>query len=419
MHKVGIDSLAIYTSHYMLDLRVLAQAREVDVDKYRKGLGQYNMSISPPGEDIVTMAASAAKQVLAEENPDQFAMLMFATESGIDQSKAAGIYVHHLLELSPHCRVMEIKQACYGGTAALQLAMSYLRENSDKKVLLIASDIARYELKSNAESSQGCAAIAMVLSAHPRVLALESEYGVVTEDVMDFWRPNYLHHALVDGKYSSKLYLAMLEKSWNHYREISGRNFLDHAAYCYHVPVPRLVENAHHHLLKLHDDTHQGEDGLMHHLQASLEYGRKIGNSYTASLYVALASLLDLSHEDLSNKRIGFYSYGSGCVAEYFSGIVQPNYRQALHTSYHTNLLAHRISLTYQEYEQFYSFHYPENGSTLEIPAYHLGAFHIVRAENHKRIYEKNPRLHLSQKINQKDERISYLSGNNKMQGIL
>ena len=290
-----------------------------------------------------------------------------------------------------------------------------MRENSNKKILLITSDIARYELTSAAESSQGAGAVAMILSAHPRVLAVEPEYGVVTEDVMDFWRPNYLHHALVDGKYSSKLYLTLLEKSWNEYRATSSRDFLDHAAFCYHVPVPRLVENAHRHLLKLN----QSEDYFYQNLQFSLEYGRKIGNSYTAALYVALASLLDLSYEDLSNKRIGFYSYGSGCVAEYFSGIVQPGYRDALHTAYHTHLLTHRLPLTHEEYEAFYSFRYPEDGSTLTIPHYETGSFRMASVQHHKRMYEKISPLSASQNNHQPDEKISYLPINKKTQGVL
>ncbi|SCZ93865.1 BZ3500_MvSof-1268-A1-R1_Chr6-3g08932 [Microbotryum saponariae] len=47
---------------------------------------------------------------------------------------------------------------------------------------------------------------------------------------------------------------------------------------------------------------------------------RKIGNMYTASLYGALASLLDtVSSETLQGKRIGMYSYGSGLAASFFS----------------------------------------------------------------------------------------------------
>lgn len=384
MNKVGIDTLAMYTSRYALELATLAKARGMDADKYHVGLGQYVMSVPPPGEDIVTMAANAAQEALRDIDVNDIELFLFATESGIDQSKAAGIYVHGLLGLSSHCRVVELKQACYSGTAALQLGLSFLRDHPHKKVLIIASDIARYGLETSGESSQGCAAIALVLSTNPRILAIEPEYGVVTENVMDFWRPNYSHVAYVDGKYSSKLYLQMLEKSWQQYTALSNRSFQQHDYFCYHTPVPRLVEKAHQHLLKVNQQTQDSA-----HLQDSLIYARKIGNSYAASLYVGLASLLDHTQENLVGKRIGFYSYGSGCVAEYFSGVVQPDYRRALHTQYHTDLLSVRQLLTYDEYEQFFKFQYNEEGLDQEIPSYGTGSFRLTKMQQHKRIYEK------------------------------
>ncbi len=387
MVKVGIDGLAIYTAKYKLDLATLAAARGIDADKYYVGLGQHQMSVSPPGEDIVTMAANAATKVLKDVDKADIGMLLFATESGIDQSKAAGIYVHHLLGLSPYCRVIELKQACYSGTAGLQLAMPYLREHPDKKVLVIASDIARYGLNTPGESSQGCAAVAMLLAANPRILAIEPEYGVVTDNVMDFWRPNYLHEALVEGKYSSKLYLSMLEKSWHQYCSASKREFKDHDYFCYHSPVPRLVEKAHQSLLKMNSAA-LPEEIANQQVALALQYGRSIGNSYTASLYVGLASLLDNSQEDLTDKRIGFYSYGSGCVAEYFSGVVQSGYQAHLHQAYHADLLAARQELDYQGYANFYQFDYVEDGSMQAIPAHDVGAYRLARIENHKRIYE-------------------------------
>jgi len=386
--KVGIDTFAVYTSRYVLDLATLAKARGIDPDKYTVGLGQQAMSVPPPGEDIVTMAANAAKQALQGINLNDIEMLLFATESGIDQSKAAGIYVHDLLGLPSRCRVVELKQACYAGTAGLQFALPFLRENPTKKVLLIASDIARYGLNTPGESSQGCGAVAIVLSANPRVLAFEREYGVVTENVMDFWRPNYLHEALVEGKYSSKLYLSMLEKSWVQYCELSGRHFEDHDYFCYHTPVPRLVEKAHHSLLKMNNRSEVPEEVWIQQVNHSLDYGRKMGNSYTAALYIGLASLLDSVKDDLADKRIGFYSYGSGCVAEYFSGVVQPGYRDALHTQYHTDMLTTRTPLTYDEYAGFYSFSYPEDGSNQDVPTYNTRSFRLARMQSHKRIYE-------------------------------
>jgi hydroxymethylglutaryl-CoA synthase len=388
--KVGIDTLSFYTSHYALDLARLAEVRGVDPEKFFVGLGQRTMAVPSPDQDIVTMAANAALGALRNVDVSSIEIVLFATESGIDQSKAAGIYVHHLLGLPERCRVIELKQACYSATVALQLALPFIRQYPTKKVLLIASDIARYGLKTSGESSQGCGAIAMVLSADPRIIAFDPEYGVVTENVMDFWRPNYSDAAFVEGKYSSKLYLNMLEKSWQQYYELSKRGFNDHAHYCYHIPVPRLVEKAHQHLAKICGQEKLSDTMIERHIGHSLEYGRNIGNCYTASLYVGLASLLDLSEEDLSSQRIGFYSYGSGCVAEYFSGVVQPGYRQQLNTMDHQTMLNERTALSYPEYESFYSFKYPLDGSVCDIPRYQSGQFRLAGMKEHKRIYEKN-----------------------------
>ncbi len=389
MVTVGIDSLAVYTSRYALDLATLAAARGIDADKYYVGLGQHVMSVPPPSEDIITMAANAALTALLGYDLSEIDLLLFATESAFDQSKASGLYVHELLGLSSRCRTVELKQACYSGTAALQLALPYLRENPTKKVLVIASDIARYGLGTPGESSQGCGAIAMVLSANPRIAVLEKHSGFVSESVMDFWRPNYLDEALVEGKYSSKLYLTMLEASWCDYANLSGRRFDDHDYFCYHAAVPRLVEKAHQSLMKWNEKKIP-EDIWMRDINYSLAYGRIIGNSYTASLYVGLASLLDNVSEDLAGKRIGFYSYGSGCVAEFFSAIIQPGYREALNTDYHQNLFASRTRLTYEEYAAFYQYQYPQDGSSVDIPQHDGGHFCLAKIEGHKRIYTKS-----------------------------
>lgn len=383
--KFGIDTLAIDTSRYAFELSKLAIERNLDAEKYHTGLGQYVMSVPPPGEDIVTLALNAGKEVLSDVNKQDIEMLLFATESGIDQSKSAGLYVHGLLGLPESCRVVELKQACYSGTAAIQLALSFLRDQPEKKVLVIASDIARYGLNTSGESSQGAGAVAIVLSANPRVLVIEPEYGVMTENVMDFWRPNYSHEAFVDGKYSSKLYLTMLEKCFSQYQQKSKRNIKDHDYFCYHTPVPRLVEKGHQHLLKMNHEENNVADEKQ--IQYSLEYPRKMGNSYSASLYIALASLLDNAKEDLSGKRVGFYSYGSGCVAEYFSGVVQSGYQHVLHGKYHSELFEKRKMLDYQEYENFFKFRYAEDGGEQDIPLYDTGAFRLVKMQQHKRIY--------------------------------
>lgn len=386
--SVGIDAIRFYTSHYYLDLKTLAEARSVDVEKFYVGLGQHKMAVIAPDEDVVTMGADAGLRVLETiSDINQIEMLMFATESSIDQSKAAGLFVHQLLGLPSRCRVIELKQACYSATAGLQLAFHFLRCHPDKKVLLIASDIARYGLQSVGESSQGGGAVAMVLSANPRLLSVEPESGIHSEDVMDFWRPNYREEALVDGKYSCELYLKLLQKTWDQYQERSGRKFSDHALFCYHVPVPRLVEKAHHHLAKWAQASSLDKGRIEAMIELGLRYPRIVGNCYAAALYLSILSTLENSTEDLSGARLGLYSYGSGCTGEFFSAVVQPDYQQYIDPIGHQALLAGRESLKYEQYERFYRFATPTDGSTLSLKPVQKGRFRLAEVRQHKRIY--------------------------------
>lgn len=389
--KTGIDRIGFYTSHYYLSMASLANMRGVDVNKFHVGLGQFKMAVPAPDEDVVTMAANAAQSVLKEVDLSTIDTLLFATESGVDQSKSAGVFVHGLLELPSRCRVVELKQACYSATQALQMACAWVERHPTKKVLVIASDIARYGFNTSGESSQGCAAVAMLVTVNPRILAVEHEHGIYTDDVMDFWRPNYREEALVEGRYSTKVYLHALDQAWQDYASMSGRQFSDHNYFLYHTPVPRLVEKAHKQLSDRAGGIKLPAEEVALQLKDALHYGREVGNSYSAALYVSLISLLDNTEEDLSKKRIGFYSYGSGCVAEYFSGVVQPDYQKQLLTARHQKMLASRQVLTGKEYEQFFEARLPADGTPMQLPEHHTGAFRLEGIENHKRLYKKKP----------------------------
>ena len=386
--SAGIDGISFYSSNYFIDLKTLAAARGVDPNKYYTGIGQEKMAIPPPDEDIVTMAASAAAPLVQKYDLNDFELLLFATESGIDQSKAAGIFVHRLLGLPARCRVVELKQACYGATVALQMARAMVETQPKMKVLVIGSDVARYELASPGEPTQGCGAVAMVVSNNARVMALDAESGMHTEDVMDFWRPNYRDQALVDGKYSTRVYLNALAETWKQYHALTGRTIDDLFRCCYHLPFTRIAEKAHERLAKANGKPLTDEQ-VDEQIGDSLRYNKISGNCYSASLYVALASLLDTSAADLSGKRIGLFSYGSGCVGEFFSGVIQPGYREVLFAEGHRKLLDNRTELTYQQYEDIYNLAFPTDGGDHTFTQYRTGPFRLAGVSQHKRIYEK------------------------------
>ncbi|MBN1540867.1 hydroxymethylglutaryl-CoA synthase [candidate division KSB1 bacterium] len=387
--KIGIEATSFYSSHYYLDLKTLAIQRGVEPEKFYHSIGQEKMAVPPPDEDVVTLAANAAEQALQGVDRERIEAIFFATESGIDQSKAAGIYVHRLLDLQPHCRVVELKQACYSGTIGVQAAAALVHRNPESKALVITADVARYGLGSAGESTQGAGAVALVVSANPKILALDPEAGYYTQDVMDFWRPNYRDEALVDGKHSVRVYLRALGASWEQYSRRSGRTWPDFARFCFHLPFTRMGEQAIRHLAKNCGQTDLGDKELNALIGDGLIYNRLVGNLYSGSLYLSLISLLENTQENLENKRIALFSYGSGCVGEFFSGVVAPEYRQALPIERHRALIRDRQELDYTAYSRFYSYALPTDGSTNKIPENETGRFRLSGLSQHQRIYEK------------------------------
>lgn len=384
--NVGIDLIHFATSGYFLGLDTFANEKKIDVNKYYVGIGQEKMSIAPPDEDIVTLAAKAADPILAQVDKNQISALLFATESSIDQSKSAGAFLHGLLQLPHRCRTVELKHACYGGAAALQMARALVLANPKEQILVIASDIAKYDLDSSGEATQGCGAVCMLVKANPRLLSIESGSGYFTDDVMDFWRPNHRTTALVDGKYSTKVYLNSLKEAWKHFSDETGKSFSDIQHFCYHIPFTKMAEKAHKSLTKLTQSTPTKSE-FNEQTGASQTYNRIVGNSYSASLFIGFCSLLDHC-KDLTNKRIGFFSYGSGSVAEYFSGIIQQGYQAHLLTQSHQTQLAERRPLTYQTYLDFYHLH-DTTAEDIVFERHNQGKYRLSEIRQAIRLYHK------------------------------
>lgn len=383
---IGIHDLSFATSEFVLPHTALAEHTGTDIGKYHVGIGQRSMSVPAADEDIVTLGAAAAAPIIARHGADRIRTVVFATESSIDQAKSAGVYVHSLLGLPSAGRVVELKQACYGATAALQFAIGLVRRDPAQQVLVVASDVSKYELDSPGEATQGAAAVAMLVGADPALVRLEEPSGLFTADVMDFWRPNYREAALVDGQESITAYLQAVEGSWKNYAEQGGRPLEEFAAFCYHQPFTKMAYKAHRHLLNYCGYDTEPE-AIEDAIGQTTAYNTVIGNSYTASMYIGLASLLDQA-EDLSGRPIGFLSYGSGSVAEFFAGTVVPGYRQHLRTAEHHEAIARRTPLDYAGYRELHERSFPTDGGDHPTPAQTTGPFRLAGLSGHKRIYE-------------------------------
>lgn len=384
--NIGIDKIGFATPNYVLDLADLAQARNIDPNKFKLGLLQSQMAVAPVTQDIVTLGAQAAQAILSEKDKDQIDMIIVGTESSIDQSKAAAVFIHGLLDINPFARSIEIKEACYGATAGLILAKTHIAQHPNSKVLVIASDIAKYGIASAGEATQGAGAIAMLISADPSILILHNDSVCQTRDIMDFWRPNEDKYPRVDGKFSTEQYTDCLTTTFAEYQKRTGKKLADFAAMCLHIPFSKQGLKG---IQAIAQEDSKTLNRLTERFQEAIVYNKIVGNIYTGSIFLSFLSLLENSQSLKAGDNILFYSYGSGAVCELFSGQLVDGYQQHLQTD-RLDTLNQRTPLTVTAYEAlfFEEIQVDETGRAVDLPVDETD-FALVDIQDHKRVYRK------------------------------
>ncbi|KAA8431781.1 hydroxymethylglutaryl-CoA synthase [Weissella sagaensis] len=352
MTVIGIDKMSFFSPQQYIDMVELANARGEEPDKYLIGIGQTQQAVIPPTQDVVTMAANAADEMLTASDRKAITMILFATESGIDNSKSGAVYLQRLLGINPYARTIELKQACYAGTFALMQARDYVTLHPTEKVLVIASDIARYGLKTSGEVTQGGGAVAMLVSANPAIAQINQDSQYLSRDVMDFWRPIYADTARVDGKYSANIYQDFFKAIWTRYKQKTGLDINNFQALAFHLPFTKMGLKALRDVLPEASETQQ--TNLMREFEASRVYNKRIGNLYTGSLYLSLYSLLDNSKTLKAGDHVGMFSYGSGAEGEFYSLTLRPHFKAGLINGQLEELLANRKQITIAEYETIF-----------------------------------------------------------------
>ncbi len=406
--RIGIDALAVAVPRRYLDLGDLAAGRGVDPAKYLLGLGAKEMAVADPGEDTVSLAATAAARALAASgiSTEQLGLLIVGTETGVDHSKPVASFVHGLLGLPRSMRVYDTQHACYGGTAGLMAAVEWQASGAadGRAALVVCSDIARYGVGTAGEPTQGAGAVAMVVRADPALVAFDlGVSGAASTHVHDFWRPLGRREARVDGHYSVQCYLdavGLAASTWRDRAQARGLISADEpleqalARACYHVPFCKMAKKAHLHVLRA-DVERRGEAwdteaeqraaaSFAEQVEPSLELCARIGNVYTGSLYLGLAGLLHRQAKELVGARLGLFSYGSGCTSEFFSGVVAPGAAERIAAARLDEVLAARQRIDLAEYERIMAL--PAGAPPLEASL--QGEFRFTGSHDDQRQYQ-------------------------------
>ncbi|MGO1950717.1 MAG: hydroxymethylglutaryl-CoA synthase family protein, partial [Mycobacteriaceae bacterium] len=226
----------------------------------------------------------------------------------------------------------------------------------------------------------------------PALVEIEPLSGISTTDVDDFWRPNDSTTAIVDGQLSVTAYLDALTGAWDDLAGRGGPAITDIDRVLYHQPYTKMAKKAQQRLREITGDEistalNPGDaaDGRDTGLETGSRYNRRLGNSYTASLFSALASLID-HDDDLAGRRVGLFSYGSGCVSEFLTGIVQPGYLEHRDTAAVTSVLDARVPVGIDDYRALHNGPHGSSGDEA-TPETTTGPFRFTGVEGRARKY--------------------------------
>lgn len=318
--KTGISSIGIHLPSLFMSVEELAKLRHIDPEKCTIGLGCNKMALCMDhDESVVDLAVEAAKRALSRWNGDlnKIGLIAIGTESAIDMSRPMSAWVADKLGLTGAVRSYEVKHACYGGTLAVRQAVEWKLSgvSGNKAALVIASDVALYGPGELSEPTQGAGAIAMIID-EPTIAEIDPISYPWSKPAFDFWRPVGDPYPTVEGRFSMRCYQEALLACFTQFigNENPEKALEQFKAMCFHTPFPKMVKNAFMSLTKSFGwDNAKAEEVFRKQIYPTMEWNLLSGNSYTASLWIAVArALCGLSE----GEKVSAFSYGSGCGSE-------------------------------------------------------------------------------------------------------
>lgn len=367
VENVGIIAMELYFPSQYVDQTALEKFDGASAGKYTIGLGQKKMGFCSDREDINSICMTALHRLIERQNLNlhDIGRLEVGTETIIDKSKSVKSFLMTLFakEGATDIEGIDTTNACYGGTAALFNAINWMESSSwdGRKAIVVAGDIAVYG-KGPARPTGGAGAVAILIGPDAPLVFDRGVRASYMTHAYDFYKPDLASEfPFVDGKLSIHCYLSALDNCYNLFCKkmrkidpdfkglLSLDGMLFHSPYsklvqkslarvCFNdflnaseekreIQFPGLSEFKNHKLEDTYFDRDVEKAFMTYSLELfenktkpSLNIAQNVGNMYTPSLYGGLVSYLTSKNpQELTGKKIGLFSYGSGLASTMYS----------------------------------------------------------------------------------------------------
>lgn len=450
---VGIRAIEVYFPSQYVEQSDLEKFDGVSEGKYTIGLGQSRMAFCDDREDINSLCLTVVHRLLDRYNiePSEIGHLGVGTETIVDKSKSVKSVLMQIFEKSGSTDIegVDSTNACYGGTAALFNAVSWVESSAwdGRLALVVAADNAVYAAGS-ARPTGGAGAVAMIVGPEAPLVFDRGLRATCMRHVYDFYKPDLRsEYPVVDSKLSIQSYLSSLDECYKRYRQKveskdanSSMSLEKFDAVLFHSPYCKLVQKSYARLTFLDfilsekdnskyseeiekfrkckpEDTYFDRDlekafsalsgpDFRSKAQPSLMIANQVGNMYTPSVYSGLVSLLiNKPLAELANARVGIFSYGSGLASSMYSMTISSDATKdsqlaqlVSKLSYVRPLLESRKSVTPQKFTDVLALrekncHTVPYSPQSSIENLFPGTYYLVGIDDkHRRTYERTPK---------------------------
>jgi 3-oxoacyl-[acyl-carrier-protein] synthase-3 len=141
--KTGIRAVDFLLPEGVLTNEVLAEQFNTSADRIFRATGIRNRHILPEGMIASDLAIAAASAFLSRNHiqKNEIDFIIFCSHGFDYKGGVTSALIHHALQLSLNCGVLDLPQGCSGYIYGLFLADSMIRSGNCRKILFIAADM--------------------------------------------------------------------------------------------------------------------------------------------------------------------------------------------------------------------------------------------------------------------------------------
>jgi len=305
MKDIGIVSYGSYIPRYRIKTKDIAAVWGKDGETISRGLGINEKSVPSIDQDTATISVEAARSALKRctIDPQDIGAIYIGSESHPYAVKPTGTIVGEAIGATPDLMVADYEFACKAGTAGVQSCTALVKADMIKYGLAVGADTSQAAPGDALEFSASAGGAAFIIG-RDNVVATINHTLSFTTDTPDFWRRAERKYPSHGGRFTgAPAYFKHIISCATNLMQKVGTKPEDYDYAIFHQPNGKFPVNV---AKKLGFTYDQIKQGLV------VPY---IGNTYSGSSLVGLASVLDVAKP---GDRVFLTSYGSGAGSDGF-----------------------------------------------------------------------------------------------------